>query len=1189
MSFIYDTPAASQTAPNLSPGRPTGFAENVGSAWRAAGAANLSASPALNLAEAYDPIVDALNDGRPAGDQLVNPYRLGGRAYYDPSGRARRPAGDLEAEIWSAIADRRAGDARALPDLPVDRQAFTRSVAERARRLEAENTKMAEQATGAGTAGQLLGGMARMALDPPVVATLPFGAGGGATIGRAIILEALVGGTTEALMQPKIQAYRGDLGLPAGLLQGAENVGMAAAGTGALAGIIRSGAKGISLLRKSNRELVEEFDRAVPKPTAEQKGARDALEVAVEAEEANPLPATPAGRAEHQERLAESLAAAEDGRPSPVPDRPASPVVVAPSGEADNLGGVIFAFRPDELEVDAKLFQFKEGGDAAGVTDRLAGVKTWDPVKAGQVLVYEFADGRRFIADGHQRLGLARRLAAAQPDRKITIYGHLIREIEGVSPEEARVIAAMKNIAEGTGSAIDAAKVLRVDPGRIVELPPRSELVRQANDLVELTDEAFAMVVNELVPAHFASIVGRLVKDPALQPPILGVIARAEPENATQAEAIVRQALAAGAHKETQIGLFGAEDVTRSLYAERAKVLDKALKELRRDRAVFESLVRNAETVEAAGNRLAVDENTRRARTNAAALGTLQVLANRRGTLADALNAAAGRAAEDGKYGPAVADFVAAVRQAVERGDLEGVSAGQHERDRHADAQGGGGESPAEAVEREQLEAFSEPGGPGVEAQIEQLAADVSLVIEFKSGRILEVTDKTRHPKTGESLRLALERAQKMAQTDVIETPERLALREQIGQELYGAGAAKKEKIADLVLGPPASGKSTFADPLVASRGALLIDSDMAKARLPEYEQGVGSGAVHEESAGIVEADVLPRAILAGDNIVWPLVGKTLGGVEEKIDLLKSEGYRVYIHLVDLPIEKSVERAVARFESKGRLVDPRYVASVEDKPARNFDVLIKRSDLDGYSRWSNDVPRGDAPRLEDARGFAAPEGLRGRGGRGGADLEDPHQARGIAQDQGRQADQVAAAEAAGPPGGSAAPAETFIHMGRRLARLEDGRFVVVLDDGTMPYAPGLTRPEAIFNADIAGGRPAAPPAMEKIDTVDGLRDQAVIAGAEKVGDRQLAERRMAAPRLAGAEQRGVDGLPMFDSGVRGQAGLFDAVPIGERIDADGARVAEARSAEDLLDELADDEKFIDELDGCLGGGGRAAA
>ena len=193
--------------------------------------------------------------------------------------------------------------------------------------------------------------------------------------------------------------------------------------------------------------------------------------------------------------------------------------------ESDNLNNEVFKFDPDNLQVDAKLFQFKAGGDAQGVTDALQGVKKWDPIKSGQIVVYEYADGRQFIADGHQRLGLAKRLKAEGQD--VTLYGMKIREVDGFTPAYARVTAALKNIAEGTGTAVDAAKVLRVDPSKISELPPRSNLVKQARAVVNLTDELFGMVVNDVVPAKFAAVVGRLIPDDsALQEAAMRVLAR---------------------------------------------------------------------------------------------------------------------------------------------------------------------------------------------------------------------------------------------------------------------------------------------------------------------------------------------------------------------------------------------------------------------------------------------------------------------------------------------------------------------------------------------------------------------------------------------------------------------------------------------------------------------------------------
>jgi len=195
---------------------------------------------------------------------------------------------------------------------------------------------------------------------------------------------------------------------------------------------------------------------------------------------------------------------------------------------------------------------------------------------------------------------LARRIQAQDPTQDVRLYGHLLRETDGITPEMARVIAAVKNIAEGTGTAIDAAKVLRVAPERVGELPPRSALVRQAQGLTLLSDEAFGAVINGVVPSNYAALVGRLIpEDEGLQSNAISVLAKTDPANEFQAEAIVRQVRDAGAERVTQDSLFGEEIITESYFTERARVLDRAQKQLRQDKAAFSTLVRNAERLEA--------------------------------------------------------------------------------------------------------------------------------------------------------------------------------------------------------------------------------------------------------------------------------------------------------------------------------------------------------------------------------------------------------------------------------------------------------------------------------------------------------------------------------------------------------------------------------------------------------------
>jgi len=368
----------------------------------------------------------------------------------------------------------------------------------------------------------------------------------------------------------------------------------------------------------------------------------------------------------------------------------------------------IATFSPYQLGVDAGKFQFKAGGDEAGVTDRLKDVKTWDPIKAGMSLVWVDRAGKPWIVDGHQRLGLARRIAAEDPAQNPQIFARTLREDEGYTPEKARAIAALKNIAEGTGTAIDAAKVIRDHPEMAGDLPPRSELVRQARGLVNLDNDAFMMVVNDVVPANYAAIVGRLVpSDGGMQGALLRLLAKTDPANAVQAEAIARQGIEAGMAKAEagkQASLFGDQDVAESLYLERAKVLDRALKTLRKDKAVFGTLVKEAETLEGAGNVLAKDINEQRAVADGQALQIIQTLANRAGPISDALRTAAAAARSDGNYRGAVGEFVKTVRELSASGDLARLANGLERGASHV-----GGENTAGIIDHGLAAQPSEP------------------------------------------------------------------------------------------------------------------------------------------------------------------------------------------------------------------------------------------------------------------------------------------------------------------------------------------------------------------------------------------------------------------------------------------------------------------------------------------------
>jgi hypothetical protein len=728
MSGYWAESAVSRFGTEFSAGPNTGFADNRAASLEAFRMTNQTCSEFFMFADAYGRRIAEIE--RRTGKKLSNPMFAvredPGQMDFTPQAPARFSKSVQIGEFEDQVEELR----KEHPDIP-GYQDMVKDMQERAKGAEARAIDFSDRATFIGKVGALMGDMQGAIEDPAVLMTLPFGASAASGILRTAVVEGLIAGGTEILIQPQIQKFREELGLDAGFAQGAANV-LAATGGGALfGGAVKGAATGLEKL--SGRKLLDAFDKIAPKPTREQKTARAMYERILDEIKASPLSDLPSSLTEHKNRLIESVRAAEEARPVNIPERPQNALANDLDVNPDHLDGLVYSFDPEELKIDAKTFQFKEGGDQFGVTDRLKGVTQWDAAKAGQAIVFEAEDGTRFVADGHQRAGLAKRIKAKDPSQDVKMYGLLYREADGYTPEDVRMTAALTNISQGTGTAVDAAKVLRMDPSRIRELPPNSILVKQARDLANLSGDAFGMVYNEVVPANYAAIAGRLVDDPDMQLAVLDVLAKTEPANVTQAESIVRQATEAGFARETQSSLFGEEMITTSLFAERANVLDKALKKLKSDRRVFDTLVSNEGRIAQEGNVLASDANLARAQTDATAAQMIQQLANRKGKLSDALSAAAKRAKEDGRYTKAVEDFVGAVRRSVEVGDFRGAESGGFGRIDEVESEIRAGSE--EAVADESLALFDEPAGKGQEEQTKALEQDIRRDIENTRGQ----------------------------------------------------------------------------------------------------------------------------------------------------------------------------------------------------------------------------------------------------------------------------------------------------------------------------------------------------------------------------------------------------------------------------------------------------------------------
>ena len=135
----------------------------------------------------------------------------------------------------------------------------------------------------------------------------------------------------------------------------------------------------------------------------------------------------------------------------------------------------------------------------------------------------------------------------------------------------------------------------------------------------------------------------------------------------------------------------------------------------------------------------------------------------------------------------------------------------------------------------------------------------------------------------------------------------------------------------------------------------------MDRGMLPEFDNGIGAGAVHEESKAISDF-ARDLAMEAGDNIVLPIVDGNYEKLVAQIEQFRARGYEVAVHLCDLPSNKAIGRAIGRYLNTGRYIPMDILYGYGNKPKENFYRLVQEGIIHEYSEYSNDVGYGEAPK-----------------------------------------------------------------------------------------------------------------------------------------------------------------------------------------------------------------------------------
>jgi hypothetical protein len=229
-----------------------------------------------------------------------------------------------------------------------------------------------------------------------------------------------------------------------------------------------------------------------------------------------------------------------------------------------------------DVAVDAQRFQFKDNVNAAGQQkgNSLDGVEKWNTDAEGVIQTWtDPMDGKTYVVNGHNRLAKAKELG---------IPTLQTQPLLAQTAEQARMQGAISNIADGKGTAFDAAKIIRekgiqdaagLDAAGIPLKQGQGEksLGVQGLALSKLPGDLFQQAVDGALPMGRALALGGSGLDPADMIRVAGLGAKKDISERGFAELVQMASSAPKVADADQGGLPGMET-----WLQDSSVLEKA-------------------------------------------------------------------------------------------------------------------------------------------------------------------------------------------------------------------------------------------------------------------------------------------------------------------------------------------------------------------------------------------------------------------------------------------------------------------------------------------------------------------------------------------------------------------------------------------------------------------------------------
>jgi len=192
----------------------------------------------------------------------------------------------------------------------------------------------------------------------------------------------------------------------------------------------------------------------------------------------------------------------------------------------------------------------------------------------------------------------------------------------------------------------------------------------------------------------------------------------------------------------------------------------------------------------------------------------------------------------------------------------------------------------------------------------------------------------------------------------------------------------KMERKAFLIIGLPASGKSGISNKIADEYGAIILDSDYAKRKIPEFSGfPFGASLVHNESSGVIFPNQMSLGkpnfktlseltIDSGINFVQPMIGQDYDSL---INFAKSLqipalNYEVHLILVNLDRKIATHRAIERYIKTKRYVPLGLVFDgYSNDPILTYYYSRKNASgiFKSFGELSTNVPKGSKPACTD--------------------------------------------------------------------------------------------------------------------------------------------------------------------------------------------------------------------------------